>query len=251
MLSCLRYGDINYFAACFLTVTGRRGNAYAYSSRVYDDISTSASAYVRGRDYASNSTPPGRRYGTNFSSDHHCFRRSVQRVQRHLRRAERASSIAHRHSRLRFYFAAHRLRRCRANETPRTGIGVINELFQQRTGIGVTAPITPRTGIGLPPRTAGSTIAFPKAVSAYAGLYPRIWTTTTILRLILLTTRIDVATTPTVFSSPFRTTSSAFRTTRASATFIVVRMPFKADNREYPPSFIRHSSLCTLSADAG
>ena len=46
--------DINYFAACFLTVTGRRGNAYAYSSRIYDDISTSASAYVRGRDYASN-----------------------------------------------------------------------------------------------------------------------------------------------------------------------------------------------------
>ena len=52
------------------------------------------------------STPPGRRYGTNFSSDHHCFRRSVQKVQRHLRRAERASSIAHRHWRLRFYFAA-------------------------------------------------------------------------------------------------------------------------------------------------
>ena len=117
------------------------------------------------------STPPGRRYGTNFSSDHHCFRRSVQKVQRHLRRAERASSIAHRHWRLRFYFAAHRLRRHRVDETPRTGIGVNNELLQQRTGIGVTAPITPRTGIGLPPRTAGSTIAFPKPVSAYAGLY--------------------------------------------------------------------------------
>ena len=56
--------------------------------------------------------------------------------------------------------------------------------------------------------------------------HPRIWTTTTILRRILLTTRIDVSTTPTVFSSPFRTTSSAFRTTCASATFIVVRMPF-------------------------
>ena len=109
--------------------------------------------------------------------------------------------------------------------SPRTGIGVNNELLQQRTGIGVTAPITPRTGIGVPPRTAGSTIAFPKAVSAYAGLYPRIWTTTTILRRILLTTRIDVAPTPTVFSSPFRTTPSAFRTTSASATFIVGRMP--------------------------
>ena len=171
MLSCLRYGDINYFAACFLTVTGRRGNAYAYNSRVYDDISTSARASGRGRDYASNIDSFGRRYGTNFSSDHHCFRRSVQKVQRHLRRAERASSIAHRHWRLRFYFAAHRLRRCRADETPRTGIGVNNELLQQRTGIGVTAPITPRTGIGLTPRTAGSTIAFPKPVSAYAGLY--------------------------------------------------------------------------------
>ena len=56
--------------------------------------------------------------------------------------------------------------------------------------------------------------------------HPQIWTRTTILRRILMTTRIDVATTPTVFSSPFRTTSSAFRTTRASATFIVVRMPF-------------------------
>jgi len=114
----------------------------------------------------------------------------VQKVQRHLRRAERASSIAHRHWRLRFYFAAHRLRRCRADETPRTGIGV-------------TAPITPRTGIGLPPRTAGTTIAFPKPVSAYAGLYALSladWTRTTILRRILLTSRIDVSTTPTVFS---------------------------------------------------
>jgi len=79
---------------------------------------------------------------------------------------------------LRFYFAAHRPRRCRADKTP-------------------------RTGIGLPPRTAGSTIAFPKAVSAYAGLYALSladWTRTTILRRILLTTRIDVSTTPTVFS---------------------------------------------------
>ena len=71
MLSCLRYGDINYFAACFLTVTGRRGNAYAYSSRVYNDISTSASASVRGRDYASNFDSSGRRKGTNFSSIAH------------------------------------------------------------------------------------------------------------------------------------------------------------------------------------
>ena len=61
VLSCLRYSYINYFAASFLTVTGRRGNAYAYSSRVYDDTSTSANASGRGRDYASN------------SSDHHCF----------------------------------------------------------------------------------------------------------------------------------------------------------------------------------
>ena len=58
MLSCVRYGDINYFAACFLTVTGRRGSAYAYSSRVYDDISTSACASVRGVTTLPISTPP-------------------------------------------------------------------------------------------------------------------------------------------------------------------------------------------------
>ena len=46
---------------------------------------------------------------------HHCFRRSVQQVQRHQRRAERASFIAHRHWRLRFYFAAHRHQRHRAD----------------------------------------------------------------------------------------------------------------------------------------
>ena len=102
--------------------------------------------------------------------------------------------------------------------TPRTGIGVIapitqrtvnNELLQQRINIGVTAPITPRTGIGVPPRTAGSSISSPMAVSAYAGLY---------------------AFSPAYLDNDYDSSSDspaplAFWTTRASATFIIGRVP--------------------------
>ena len=117
-----------------------------------------------------------------------------------------------------------------------------------RNGIGVIAPITQRTCIGVNNellqhrhwlhradyatqyhrRRLARVSPFPwrsQPTPASTPSHQRIWTTTTIIRRILLTTSIDVASTPTVFSSPFRTTPSAFRTTSASATFIIGRMP--------------------------
>ena len=126
--------------------------------------------------------------------------------------------------------------------SPRTGFGVVAPMKRRAPALASTTSFFNNAPASASPRRLrhapvldyhrgrrARPLPFPsrsQPTPASTPCHPRIWTTTTILRLILLTTRIDVATTPTVFSSPFRTTSSAFRTTRASATFIVVRMPF-------------------------
>ena len=229
MLSCVRYGDINYFAACFLTVTGRRGSAYAYSSRVYDDISTSACASVRGVTTLPISTPP-----------------DVVKVPISLPIIIVSEDPCKKF--IDIYAAPNALLPSRTDigdyvfTSPRTGFGVVAPTKRRAPALASTTSFFNNAPASASPRRLrhapvldyhrgrrARPLPFPsrsQPTPASTPCHPRIWTTTTILRRILLTTRIDVATTPTVFSSPFRTTPSAFRTTRASATFIVVRMPF-------------------------
>ena len=72
----------------------------------FQDTSTAASATGRGRNFCSSGTR------TDSSSDHRRFRRSVQKAQQHLHRADRASSVVHRHWLLNFCFVARQIASC-------------------------------------------------------------------------------------------------------------------------------------------
>ena len=133
---------------------------------MYDDTSTSASASDRGRNYDSHFDSSGRRYGTNISRPSLfpkiCTTSSATSTPRRTRFFRRAPALASQW-RLWFYFAAQRHRRRRADNAAH------RHWRQQRDSLTTHRRRRHRADYATHrywSTTAGSSIAFPMAVSA-------------------------------------------------------------------------------------